>query len=275
MNDNRDFQIHGITGYTVMSNYHLRDKSLSCKAKGLLSLMLSLPKEWDYSIKGLVSLSNDGRDSVKSALNELKDAQYISINEYRDDFGHFKYKYTVYYLPYPKWLEINNFTDDGFTASGEPSTENQHLLNTNNKILNNKKDKLDKTQDLKQDFKKEHNILTKELIRKNYISEDDCSSFLFDSFFEKLLKEGNSYKDLSIMTNYIVQSIKDRKFKDENYNDIENKYTYFRSSLLSNINKFKNMPDKLFEDFDVGEVEEKKNIEEWDWLNDNEEDLDL
>ena len=77
------------------------------------------------------------------------------------------------------------------------------------------------------------------------------------------------------MTNYIVQSIKDRKFKDENYNDIENKYTYFRSSLLSNINKFKNMPDKLFDDFDVGEVEEKKNIEEWDWLNDNEEDLDL
>ena len=54
MNENiKDFEIHGITGYTVMSNYHLRDPNLSFKAKGLLSMMLSMPKDWDYSISGL------------------------------------------------------------------------------------------------------------------------------------------------------------------------------------------------------------------------------
>lgn len=69
-----DFQIHGVTGYTVMSNYHLQDKNLSIKAKGLLSLMLSLPKNWDYSINGLVTLSKDGRSSIRNTLNELKKA---------------------------------------------------------------------------------------------------------------------------------------------------------------------------------------------------------
>ena len=73
MNDNLiDFQIHGVTGYTVMSNYHLQDRNLSIKAKGLLSLMLSLPKDWDYSINGLVTLSKDGRSSVRNTLDETR-----------------------------------------------------------------------------------------------------------------------------------------------------------------------------------------------------------
>ena len=95
MNNNIDFQIFGVTGYTVMSNYHLRDKNLSIRAKGLLSLMLSLPKEWDYSINGLVTLSKDGREMIKSTLNELKEAQYVSIEKCRDTKGLYRYKYSV------------------------------------------------------------------------------------------------------------------------------------------------------------------------------------
>ena len=54
--DQRDFEIFGVTGFTSMCNYHFQDRNLSLKAKGLLGLMLSLPKNWDYSINGLVTL---------------------------------------------------------------------------------------------------------------------------------------------------------------------------------------------------------------------------
>lgn len=60
--------------YTVMSNHHLQDGNLSLKAKGLLSMMLSLPEDWVYSVEGLVSLCKEGRDAVRSALAELEDA---------------------------------------------------------------------------------------------------------------------------------------------------------------------------------------------------------
>ena len=66
------FRIDKNKNYTVMSNYHLRDRNLSCKACGLLSKMLSLPEEWDYTTRGLASLCKDGVDSIGSALKELE-----------------------------------------------------------------------------------------------------------------------------------------------------------------------------------------------------------
>ena len=66
------FKINKTTNYTVMSNHHLRNKELSLKAKGLLSIMLSLPQEWDYSIAGLCSIVKENESAVKSALAELK-----------------------------------------------------------------------------------------------------------------------------------------------------------------------------------------------------------
>ena len=63
------FRVERTQGYTVMSNYHLRDKSLSLKAKGLLSQMLSLPEDWDYTTKGLACICKDGVDSITSAMN--------------------------------------------------------------------------------------------------------------------------------------------------------------------------------------------------------------
>lgn len=64
-----------------MSNTHLRDKNLSLKAKGLLSVMLSLPDNWDYSIAGLVTISKENETAVKSALNELKDSNYVVVTK--------------------------------------------------------------------------------------------------------------------------------------------------------------------------------------------------
>ena len=63
--------------FTVMSNHHFKNKKLSLKAKGLLSLMLSLPDDWNYSMKGLETLSKDGIDSVRTAMKELETQGYV------------------------------------------------------------------------------------------------------------------------------------------------------------------------------------------------------
>lgn len=75
------FRINKTKNYTVMSNHHLRDKKLSFKAKGLLSYMLSLPDTWDYSLRGLCSVSKDNETSIKSALKELKEHNYLKVNK--------------------------------------------------------------------------------------------------------------------------------------------------------------------------------------------------
>ena len=70
------FRIEKTRDYTVMSNHHLRDMSLSLKAKGLLSLMLSLPEEWDYTMKGLARICKDGVDSISGGIRELEARGY-------------------------------------------------------------------------------------------------------------------------------------------------------------------------------------------------------
>lgn len=65
-------RVHKTANFTVMSNYHFKERKMSLKAKGLLSLMLSLPDDWNYSISGLVTLSKDGKDAVMAALEALK-----------------------------------------------------------------------------------------------------------------------------------------------------------------------------------------------------------
>lgn len=101
-------RVHKTKNYTVMSNTHLRDKSLSLKAKGLLSVMLSLPDNWDYSIAGLVAISKENETAVKSALNELKDNNYVVVtkeNPTKSNGGRIKYTYEVYEEPYKQKIE--------------------------------------------------------------------------------------------------------------------------------------------------------------------------
>lgn len=73
--------------YTVMSNHHFRNRKLSLKAKGVMSLMLSLPDDWDYTVAGLATLSKDGLDSVRSALKELEREGYLKMERERDAKG--------------------------------------------------------------------------------------------------------------------------------------------------------------------------------------------
>jgi len=83
------FRVERNKGYTVMSNYHLRDKSLSLKAKGLLSQILSLPEDWDYTLSGLCYINRESKDAIRSAVNELERAGYIERHQTTDEGGKF------------------------------------------------------------------------------------------------------------------------------------------------------------------------------------------
>ena len=86
--------------FTTISNYHLRDKSLSMKAKGLLTIMLSLPEDWDYTIAGLATLSADGRDSITTTIRELEDHGYVKRHQSRGEKGTFaQNEYWIYEMP--------------------------------------------------------------------------------------------------------------------------------------------------------------------------------
>ncbi len=94
------FRVNKNKDYTVISNYHLKDKRLSLKAKGLLSLMFSLPDDWDYSISGLVALSKDGKDSVMNTLTEIEKAGYLTRTRAVDSKGRFAgYDYNIFEKP--------------------------------------------------------------------------------------------------------------------------------------------------------------------------------
>ena len=81
------FRLERTGNFTVMANLHLRDKSLSLKAKGLLSQMLSLPEDWDYTLAGLASINAEGKDAIRSAVAELERAGYVTRSRERDKMG--------------------------------------------------------------------------------------------------------------------------------------------------------------------------------------------
>ena len=81
------FKLEVTKNYTVMSNRHLRDKNLSLKAKGLLSQMLSLPEDWDYTLKGLALINREKIDAIREAVRELEQAGYVIRSRERDEKG--------------------------------------------------------------------------------------------------------------------------------------------------------------------------------------------
>lgn len=110
-------------GYTVMSNFHLRDKRLSLKAKGLLSQMLSLPENWDYSLKGLTVINRENIDAIRTAVVELEKAGYITRYQCRDDKGKMAgNEYNIYEKP----MSDNPLLENPTTA--KPIAENPMQL---------------------------------------------------------------------------------------------------------------------------------------------------
>ena len=116
------FRIERTRDYTVMSNHHLRNGKLSLKAKGLLSMMLSLPEDWNYTTRGLAAICKEGVDAIGGALRELEAAGYIVRHQLRDKQGRISdTEYVIYEQPQPK----NPDTPQPDTAS--PDTENPDM----------------------------------------------------------------------------------------------------------------------------------------------------
>mgnify|MGYP000442775786 FL=1 len=117
------FRIERTRDYTVMSNHHLRNGKLSLKAKGLLSMMLSLPEDWNYTTRGLAAICKEGVDAIGGALRELETAGYIVRHQLRDRQGRISdTEYVIYEQPQPK----NPDTPQPDTAS--PDTENPDMV---------------------------------------------------------------------------------------------------------------------------------------------------
>ena len=113
------FRVERTGDYTVMSNFHLKDKRLSLKAKGLLSQMLSLPDDWDYTLSGLSYINRESKDAIRSAVNELETAGYIRRRQTTDASGKFAAnEYTIFERPI-----------EGEPMLDKPSSENPITVN--------------------------------------------------------------------------------------------------------------------------------------------------
>lgn len=148
------FRVNKTSDYTVISNYHLKEKRMSLKSKGLLTLMLSLPNDWDFSLKGLVALCCESERAIKTSMQELKEFGYLKIDKIPPKKGSnkFEYTYNIYERPLEKSKrqKINKNTDEkarSVKVQNEPvqnvlvqnSTDilNTKELNTKDDVINN------------------------------------------------------------------------------------------------------------------------------------------
>ncbi len=148
------FRIEKTRDYTVMSNHHLRDKSLSLKAKGLLSLMLSLPEEWDYTTKGLARICKDGVDSICAGVRELEEHGYVIRQRVRNPNGQLgAIEYTILEQPRPPEPEkperenpVLDNPEQAYPVLEEPEQGNPAQLNTNRSSKEKSKKDLSSTE---------------------------------------------------------------------------------------------------------------------------------
>ena len=128
------FRVNKTKDYTVISNYHLKDKSLSLKAKGMLSLMLSLPDDWDYSVRGLEKICLESKNTINRILNELERNRYLVRKRVYSDRKISEWEYNIYetnLCPQNEDLQNEDLQNEDIQNG-----DNNKILN--NKILNNK-----------------------------------------------------------------------------------------------------------------------------------------
>ena len=190
------FRIDKTRDYTVMSNHHLRNTELSLKAKGLLSLMLSLPENWDYTTKGLAAICKDGIDSISSCIRELEKNGYIIRERMRNEKGQLTtIEYTILEQPKSappdreKPIRENPVLD--IPAQVEPIQENTAQLNTNKSNKKELNTDISNTDPIKS-YQKEPEP-TKE--KSDRIGYDEVETY------RQIIKENIDYDVLSVNLN--------------------------------------------------------------------------
>ena len=118
------------SNFTVVNNTYIRDTSLSLKAKGLMTVLLSLPKKWDFSIRGLETLSEDGKAGVRTAVLELEEHGYLKRRKEFDLFTHqfIGYQYDVFEIPIPPEKPDESTEENYVERKVENSAEYAQLL---------------------------------------------------------------------------------------------------------------------------------------------------
>lgn len=138
------FRVEKNREFVVMNNRFLRNEKMSLKAKGLLSLCLSLPDDWKYSINGLCAICKESQTAIRSTLKELEEFNHLKRNRLKDEKGHFYYEYVLYELPY------TGFEDTDIRIVENVNTENDRLQSIEKKNIKKTKNNNNKEeQDLK------------------------------------------------------------------------------------------------------------------------------
>lgn len=175
------FRVEKNKNYITISNYHLRDMNLSLKAKGLLSLMLSLPDNWDYSIGGLAAICKEGREAIESALKELKIYGYLKVSMSKNEKGQFDYIYDIFERP------VEEEPGDGNPRGENPPTENPEQLNIDKINIDNKNTEIIKEKNTKKEKAAKEKKLTAlealEVYKEEYHLSDDLTE-AFKDFIE-------------------------------------------------------------------------------------------
>ena len=138
------FRVERTKNFTVMSNHHLRDKTISLKAKGLLSQILSLPDDWDYTLRGLATINKESIDAVRTAIHELEAAGYVIRSRVRDERGQLRgCDYFVYEYPHTEDSNVENCADFSAPPALETpvsdSTTQENPTQLNKEIPNKEK----------------------------------------------------------------------------------------------------------------------------------------
>lgn len=165
--------VNRTSGYVVMGKHHLRNGSLSLKAKGLLSLMLSLPEDWDYTIRGLAAICAESKHAISSALIELEKAGYIERHRITDGGKFAGNQYIIHETPVTvsdtDTREVSDAPCPGFSDTEDPATENpapenpapenRPQLNKDQLIKDQKKKKEKKTSSHDLDDQQMHDLI--------------------------------------------------------------------------------------------------------------------
>ena len=150
------FRVNKTSDYVVMSNRHFRETNMSLKAKGLLSEMLSLPDDWDYSIAGLAAINKESITSIKTALAELQEFGYLKIEKMYPDkssSGRIEYVYNVYEYPQSQVVDNQPIEKQGVEKQGVENQPLENLTVENRMQYNNKKQNINNKNINKQNIK--------------------------------------------------------------------------------------------------------------------------
>lgn len=240
------FRVNKNKDYTVMSNYHLRDKNMSFKAKGLLSMMLSLPDDWDYSIKGIASISKENEKAIKIILNELKELGYLRIIKLKPNetkSGRIEYIYDIYEMSVYKKQEYQKQGVE-FQEVEKQEVEKVGQINTN--IQNTKKQNTNNILSCKVSNAEENNDKVKTETYKeiidymNTVNEHQSFNVKQIFYYRYNSKDTKSHINARLREGYTINDFKDviwwgyRKFVEFEFKtqNGESSVKYFRPSTL-------------------------------------------